>query len=179
MRSIHLIQRSARAIIPILLIAGAFPRAALAVTPDELVALHREGLGESILLALIDSTGVQGTIDGPHAVELKREGLGERVISAAIRRAAKDAEDAGAVPTDSGLPWDAVQVSESAPEVAPAPLTETIVLVPWPVIVQPPQHRPTRPPKPTLGDYRGPGRFINSDLRPLNDGFVGAPRVDR
>jgi hypothetical protein len=46
-----------------------------------------------------------------------------------------------------------------------------VLVVPWIIPVQQ-GHRPRRPQKPYLGDYRGFGRFINDDFRPRSDGFI-------
>jgi len=63
-----------------------------------------------------------------------------------------------------------------APEVPVVTEVVPVPVVPWvafPVIAR----RSHGPAKPTLGDYRGPGRFINTDLRPLNNGFVEPPQT--
>jgi hypothetical protein len=149
------------------------PAGALAVTPEELVRLRAAGLGDQVLLALVDTTGVQGRMGADEAMDLARAGVSDRVIAAAIRRAAAD--EARAL-----LPPEPVVEQAPPPTIAPPPeppfVSEVVPVpvVPWvavPVFV----HRSHGPAKPTLGDYRGPGRFINTDLRPLNNGFVEPP----
>ena len=153
----------------------AIPAAALAVTPEELARLRAAGLGDQVLLALVDTTGVQGRVGADEAMDLARAGVSDRVIAAAIRRAADD--EARAL-----LPPEPI-VEQTAPEaIAPAPeppvVTEfvPVPVVPWVVVPVVPR-RPHGPAKPTLGDYKGPGRFINTDLRPLNNGFVEPPET--
>jgi hypothetical protein len=143
-------------------VALGFPVAALAVTPDDLARLRAAGLGDQVLLALVDTTGVQGRMGTEEALDLSRAGVSDRVIAA---RALQPSEPI---------------VEDLAPAMAPPPeppvVTEMVPVpvVPWvafPVIA----HRPHGPAKPTLGNYSGPGRFINTDLRPLNNGFVEPP----
>jgi hypothetical protein len=159
----------------LIVFALGLPVVALAVTPEELARLRAAGLGDQVLLALVDTTGVQGRMGADEAMDLARAGVGDRVIAAAIRRAAAD--EARAL-----LPPEPVVEQTASPDIAPPPelpvLTQVVPVpvVPWvavPVFV----HRPHGPAKPTLGDYRGPGRFINTDLRPLNNGFVEPPQT--
>ena len=58
---------------------------ALAVTPEELAALARAGLGDEVLIALIESTGVDRVVDAQRSLALKRDGVSDRVIAAAVR----------------------------------------------------------------------------------------------
>ena len=151
------------------------PAVALAVTPEELARLRAAGLGDQVLLALVDTTGVQGRVGADEAMDLARAGVSDRVIAAAIRRAAAD--DARAL-----LPPEPVVEQAPPPAIAPPPeppvvtVVVPVPVVPWvagPVIV----HRQHGPARPTLGDYKGLGRFINTDLRPLNNGFVEPPET--
>jgi hypothetical protein len=151
------------------------PATALAVTPEELAQLRAAGLGEQVLLALVDTTGVQGRMGADQALELSRAGVTDRVIAAAIRRAAADEARALQPPEPivEQLPPQYI-----APPVEPSVITEIVPVpvVPWvgvPVIA----HRSHGLAKPTLGNYKGPGRFINTDLRPLNNGFVEPPET--
>jgi len=157
----------------LIVLALGLPAAALAVTPEELARLRAAGLGDQVLLALVDTTGVQGRMGADEAMDLARADVSDRVIAAAIRRAAAD--EARAL-----LPPEPV-VEQTPADIAPPPepvFTQVVPVpvVPWvavPVFVR----RPHGPAKPTLGDYRGPGRFINTDLRPLNNGFVEPPQT--
>lgn len=146
------------------------PAVALAVTPEELARLRAAGLGEQVLLALVDTTGVQGRLGADEAMDLERAGVSDRVIAAAIRRAAAD--EARAL-----LPPEPVVEQTPLQAIAPEPPVVTefvpVPVVPWVVVPR----RPHGPAKPTLGSYKGPGRFINTDLRPLNNGFVEPPHT--
>ena len=153
-------------------VALGFPVAAFAVTPDDLARLRAAGLGDQVLLALVDTTGVQGRMGTEEALDLSRAGVSDRVIAAAIRRAAAD--EARALQPPEPIVEDVPPAMAPPPE--PPVVTELVPVpvVPWvavPVIA----HRPHGPAKPTLGNYSGPGRFINTDLRPLNNGFVEPP----
>ena len=149
------------------------PATALAVTPEELGRLRAAGLGDQVLLALVDTTGVQGRMGADEAMDLSRAGVSDRVIAAAIRRAAAD--EARAL-----QPPEPVVEETPPPAIAPPPempvVMQVVPVLPWvPVPVIP--HRAHGPARPTLGDYSGPGRFINTDLRPLNNGFVEPPET--
>jgi hypothetical protein len=149
----------------------------LAVTPDELVDLRRAGLGDEVLLALIETTGVQGPLGAAAALDLKRAGLSDRVIAAAIRRG-RLPEAAAATPPDvvaDDVPNVAI-IGGVEPEGPPA--SPEVLVVPWIIPVQQ-AHRPRRPQKPYLGDYRGFARFINDDFRPRSDGFIDPPSRPR
>jgi hypothetical protein len=148
------------------------PAVALAVTPEELARLRAAGLGEQVLLALVDTTGVQGRVGADEAMDLARAGVSDRVIAAAIRRAAAD-EARVLLPPE---PVVETPLQAIAPE--PPVVTEfvPVPVAPWVALPVVPR-RPHGPAKPTLGSYKGPGRFINTDLRPLNDGFVEPPQT--
>ena len=149
------------------------PAVALAVTPEELARLRAAGLGEQVLLALVDTTGVQGRVGADEAMDLARAGVSDRVIAAAIRRAAAD-EARALLPPEPVVEQTPLQAT--APE--PPVVTEfvPVPVVPWVALPVVPR-RPHGPAKPTLGNYKGPGRFINTDLRPLNNGFVEPPQT--
>jgi hypothetical protein len=159
----------------VLMFVLGLPALALAVTPEDLARLRAAGLGDQVLLALVDTTGVQGRVGADEAMDLARAGLSDRVIAAAIRRAAAD--EARAL-----LPPEPIVEQMAPAAIAPTPESPVVTeLVPVPVvpwvalpIVPRRQHGPS---KPTLGDYKGPGRFINTDLRPLNNGFVEPPQT--
>lgn len=139
---------------------------ALAVTPEELASLAKAGLGDEVLLALIESTGMSAIVDATGALALRRAGVSDRVIAAAIRashpQVGEDTQDFAA-PDLSASP---VAVEPVAPPPPPATYVEReIYYVPWVVPARPVRPGPRRP---YLGDYRGFGRFIN-------DGFVDRP----
>lgn len=159
------------AILGAIVIVSAAPAAA--VTPDELARLHEAGLGDEVLSALIDATGVQGEVDAQQALDLRQAGVSDRIIAQAIRRSAADTVPA-TVPQPGPMP---------AATAALVPAATDVVVVPW-IVGVPVRPHPCRGcTAPTLGSYRGFGRFINTDLRPLNtdlrplnDGFVDPAR---
>jgi hypothetical protein len=165
--------------------AWLIPASARAVTPDELVRLRDAGLGDEVLLALVDTTGVQGRMDAAGALELKQSGLSDRVIAAAVRRAA---EPASGVPPSSGLDGTAIdplvpsEPAGSGLSEMPSPGMMTppfIVAVPWFIVPARRGPMPARHQPPTLADPVGFGRFINLYFHPLNDGVAIPPPPDR
>jgi hypothetical protein len=148
-----------------------------AVTPEELVELAKSGLGDEVLLALIDTTGMPVVIDAPAAVRLRKGGVSNRVIAAAVR--------AGAVDRAGGVDARAMGASESmAPLASPADQPPTVGVmgaatpvpqvierevyyIPWvvPVSVGGARHRPTEAPAPYLAGNHEFGRFINDGSR--------------
>jgi hypothetical protein len=168
-----------RIIAPVLSLVIGVPAAALAVTPTELAELHRAGLGTDVLLALVETTGVQGVVDSAQALELRRAGVSDRVIAEAVRRSALDQADDQRVARATWAPAPNVAVIGGPVEPPPAgpDLAPALLVVPWVVTGRGFRHA-ARTDAPTLGGYRGFGRFINTDLRPLNDGFV-EPRATR
>jgi hypothetical protein len=155
---------SMRALPAAIVLWAAFAGPALAVTPEELAALARAGLGDEVLLALIESTGVDQAVNATRSLALKQAGVSERVIAAAVR-ASHRAPDAG-----EPVPLATAECIDCQPNVAviggPPPVAvveREIYYVPvWAAPVIP--VRPG-PPRPYLEGNRGFGRFIN-------DGFV-------
>ncbi len=137
------------------------PSPAAAVTPDELIELRRAGLGDDVLIALIETTGMSTPVASDLVLHMRRSGLSDEVIAAAVR----------AVPSLNDQTSSTVH-NEQMPNVAaigygPAPayiIEREVVYVPWviPVRVRPgTRHRP----QPYLEGEGTFGRFIN-------DGFV-------
>lgn len=166
----------------LLVVAGS--ASALAVSPEDLANLHRAGLGDEVLAALIETTGVQGTVDAAEALDLSRAGVSDRIIAQAIRRAASATVAPVAAEPDlpPALPGPTVTVIGGTAETAVTAPGPGVVIVPVPWVIAGPAVRCRGCRKPTVGDYRGFGRFINTDLRPLNtdlrplnDGFVQPP----
>ena len=132
------------------------PAMALAVTPDELVELRRAGLGDEVLVALIEATGVTSPVGAGEARRLKAEGLSDAVIAAAVRAS----NAARPVPEPEPVPNVAVIGGEPGP---PAGVEREVVFVPWLVPVRKPGPAP-RPAKPYFSGDRGFGRFINDGV---------------
>ena len=165
-----------------LLSVGSVP----AVTPAELAELAKAGLGDEVLLALVESTGLPAPVDAQSAIALKRAGVSDRVIAAAIR-----ASQPPQPPIDPEPPLSCAGCPDStAPHMytpsidTPAPVTverevyrevrEVYVYVP--VALAQPVHRPRpRPSKPYFEGDRGFGRFINDGVTLPRDP-KGSPR---
>ena len=62
-----------------------WPRAALAVSIDQIVALTKAGVSEPIILALIDRDKTVFTIEPEQLVKLQRDGVTETVILAMLK----------------------------------------------------------------------------------------------
>lgn len=146
-----------------LMVASAGP--ALAVTPDELAALARAGLGDEVLLALIESTGVDQAVNAAQSLALKHAGVSERVISAAVRASHRLpdtwTEAAALAPAACDDCQANIAVIGDTPPVAVVEREFYYVPV-WMAPIVP--SRPG-PPRPYLEGHRGFGRFIN-------DGFI-------
>lgn len=152
-------------IVRLILLSTAFMVAlsgpAMAVTPEELAALARAGLGEEVLLALIESTGLDRVIDAERSLGLKRAGVSDRVIAAAVR--ASHRTPAVTVPIAEA----AAQCLDCEANIAvigdKPPVTivqREIYYLPfmWGVRAGRPSGRPAAP---YLAGDRGFGRFIN------------------
>jgi hypothetical protein len=70
------------------------PRAALAITVDQIVALQKSGVTETVILALIDRDRTVFAIEPEQIVSLQREGLSEKVILAMLRSGREEGEQA-------------------------------------------------------------------------------------
>lgn len=136
---------------------------ASAVTPDELAALAREGLGDEVLIALIDASGLPVVVDAAAALQLKRQGVSDRVIAAAVRASTP----APAAQPIADVCWaceppSPVSPAEVQPVVVEREVHREVYYVPW--VVRPSRTTPSRPPKPYLAGDRGSGRFINDGV---------------
>jgi hypothetical protein len=130
---------------------------AVAASTRDLVALSKAGLGDDVLVALVESDDTVYDLDGPQIVELRREGLSERVIVAMIRNGGRRAVDPE--PSDE-TPPSLVIIGET-PEPEPVVVQQTsVIVVPYVPIARPVHPRP-RPASPPRSGYRGFGRFIN------------------
>jgi hypothetical protein len=104
------------------------------LTPRDVVELHRSGLGEEVLLALIEVDGGPFDLTTSDVLDLKAEGLPERVIAALIR-----AGRGGYAPESAPHPRDEPVTGDPAYETDTWTTYEThhteIVAVPVPVYV--------------------------------------------
>jgi hypothetical protein len=164
-----------------LLFVAAVPTPALAVSTRDLIELSKAGLGDDVLVALIEADGTVFNLDAPKILELRDAGVSERVITAMLRNATRPAPDAASAAMEAhgaaapppapaehvGAPYFVI-IGEKPPAAEP-PTQPTYYLpwIPWAGIQAHPV-RPARPARPTM-EYRGFGRFIN-------DGWVDNTR---
>jgi hypothetical protein len=151
--------RPMRALLAAVALMAASAGPAMAVTPDELAALARAGLGEEVLLALIESTGVDQAVNAPQALSLRQAGVSERVIAAAVRASHRPPE----VGNEAPMPAPCEDCHANVAVIGGAPpltvIEREIYYVPiWtaPIVPSPPG-----PSRPYLEGDRGFGRFIN------------------
>ena len=172
--------RLAAAACAALLVAGT-PATALAVSTRDLIELSKAGLGDEVLVALIEADGTVFNLDAPRILELRAAGVSERVITAMLRNATRAAAaPAPAAPPapdpyaaiappnvpaeQDGAPYFVI-IGEKPPAPAePLPPTYSLPWYPWAVSAAHSVH----PARPTM-DRRGFGRFIN-------DGWVDNTR---
>ncbi len=141
--------------------------AASAVTPDELAALAKAGLGDEVLLALIESTGMDRGVDAARSLALKRAGVSDRVIAAAVR-ASYQPPPLPIVEPVAAAPCIECEANVAVIGGGPPPVAvveREVYYLPW-ILGAPVRPAHTRRPGPYLpGNKGGFGRFIN-------DGFV-------
>jgi hypothetical protein len=140
------------------------------VSTRDLIELSKAGLGDEVLVALIEADGTVFNLDAPRILELRAEGVSERVITAMLRNgsrplpastpAAADNQAAGAAPPApddrDGAPYFVVIGEKPAPPPTPPAPTYVVPWVPWTGV----HGRPARSARPFI-EYRGFGRFIN------------------
>jgi hypothetical protein len=160
----------------VLLTASAMP--AFAVSVADIVALAKAGLGDDVLIALIQTDNTVFPLDAQRILELRAAGVSERVIIEMLKNGrtrpdASSAPELGYIPYD-GMPSSEVPQPPAAPVVvqvqAPQPaLASPIFYFPYPMVSTlrgGVRHR-------GVGTgYRGFGRFIN-------DGWVEPRRSHR
>lgn len=140
---------------------------ASAVTLDELAALAKAGLGDEVLLALIESTGVDAAVDATRSIALKRAGVSDRVIAAAVRASREPAAVAPSFSEPVAAPCDACESNVAViGDRAPVAVVEReVYYVPWIWVVPAAPAHPHRS-GPYLSGNKGVGRFINDGVAP-------------
>jgi hypothetical protein len=153
------------------LLVGGTPDAAWAVSTRDLIELSKAGLGDEVLVALIEADGTIFNLDAPRILELRAAGVSERVITAMLKNASRpspassstgaaDGEPVAAAPPAPDEPVGApyfVIIGEKPPEPPPPAPTYIVPWVPWAGTLG----RPARAARPLI-EYRGFGRFINN-----------------
>jgi hypothetical protein len=122
------------------------------LTVHDLVELHRAGLGEEVLVALIEVDGGPFMLSTADVLDLKALGLPERVIAALVRAGRAVSADAPPDPEPVSTPDDFPSYVETH--------HTGVVAVPVPIYVPVPRHH--RPdPRPGADVWREP----QADLR--------------
>jgi len=114
------------------------PRAASAITVDQVVALAKSGVTDTVILALIDRDRTVFAIEPEQIVSLQRDGLSERVILAMLKSGRAEGDQAARADAAYNSAW-------IASNLATEPETVTV------------GHGPDRPNTPHIdGFYSGP-----------------------
>ncbi len=137
-----------------------------AVSVRDIIELSKAGLGDEVLVALIETDGTVFTLDADRILELRAAGVSDGVIVAMLRQGREPLPEPAPAPAEAVAPLPAEQTFTESPT-APAQTTVVVVptAVPWPFAVgfgtAPAHQRVTRP----FQSAAGFGRF-------LNNGFV-------
>jgi hypothetical protein len=124
-----------RMVFALLLVLPLIPARAEAVTIRDIIELTKAGLGENVLLALIEVDGGVFKIDNETLTQLKAAGVSEQVIVALVRSGrTRPIEQTAPVPVVS---TDAPEPQPEFMQPAPPEVREVIVQVPvaYPVYV--------------------------------------------
>lgn len=114
------------------------PRTASAITLNQVVALAKAGVTDTMILALIDRDRTVFAIEPEQVVSLKRDGLSEKVILAMLKSGRAEGEAAARADAASNSAW----IASALPT---EPLTVSV------------GHGPERPNTPHIdGFYSGP-----------------------
>jgi hypothetical protein len=114
------------------------PRPASAITLDQVIALSKSGVTETVILALIDRDRTVFAIEPEQIVGLQRDGLSERLILAMLKSGRAEGDAAARIDAANNSAW-------IASNLATEPLTVTV------------GHGPDRPNTPHIdGFWSGP-----------------------
>jgi hypothetical protein len=114
------------------------PRAASAITVDQIVSLAKSGVTDTVILALIDRDRTVFAIEPEHIVSLQRDGVSEKVILAMLKSGRVEGEQAARADAAYNSAW----------------IASALVTEPETVTVG---HGPDRPNTPHIdGFYSGP-----------------------
>ena len=132
-----------------------------AVSIRDLIELSRAGLGDEILLALLEADPSSFRLDAGRIIELRREGISERVLLAMLRsaRGSQPRTTPGLAPVDE---WPGLVIVGSRP--ARRPVVSTIV-VPVSIFGRTRIRQSGDGTTGTLNATRGFGRFMNDGWR--------------
>ena len=131
-----------------LLLLAPWPARADDLTLRDVIELHRSGLGEDLLVAVIEADGGPFTLDFADIHDLKSDGLSERVIAALVRTGKGRSGNTADVP--------AVSVEQHVTNVVPGLVVVGATAIPHGVDVRDDRHRSERSPR--ADDGRRDGR---------------------
>jgi hypothetical protein len=89
----------------LLAVAALAPRAASAITVDQVVSLAKSGVTDTVILALIDRDRTVFAIEPEQIVSLQRDGLSERVILAMLKSGRDEGEQAARADSQYNSAW--------------------------------------------------------------------------
>jgi len=81
------------------------PRPASAITLDQVIALSKSGVTETVILALIDRDRTVFAIEPEQIVSLQRDGLSERLILAVLKSGRAEGDAAARVDAANNSAW--------------------------------------------------------------------------
>ena len=151
-----------------IVVVAALPGFAQAVTIDDLVALSKAGVADSVLVAVIDADRTVFSLSPQQILELKKSGVSDAVLVKMLGSAREFAPPSPPEPPPATVTAGPAPVYD--PTVAPATVQEydaalspATIVVPYYVPVPVPVHaRPGRRAfPPTATQTSGFGRFIN------------------
>ena len=117
-----------RLVLALLLILPLIPASAEAVTIKDIIELTKSGLGENVLLALIEVDGGVFNIDTETLTRLKNAGVSDPVIVALVRSGRTR-------PPEEPAPLTTAEAPGPEPDLLPPPPEVREVMVPVPVAV--------------------------------------------
>jgi len=92
-------------VVGVVLFGALAPRAASAVTLDDIMGLARAGVTDAIILALIDRDKTVFAVEPDQIVKLQRDGLSEAVILALLKSGRNEGDEAARADAASNSAW--------------------------------------------------------------------------
>lgn len=86
-------------VLPLVLAIALAPTAAAALTAQDVVALSKAGVSESVMLAMIERDKTIFALDAAQVIALQRDGVSERVVVALLKSGREEAPSAAVVAT--------------------------------------------------------------------------------
>jgi hypothetical protein len=98
-------------VVGVLTVSALTPSPASAITVDQVVALAKSGVTDTVILALIDRDRTVFAIEPEQIVALQREGLSEQVILAMLKSGRDEGEQAARADSASNAGWIAATLT--------------------------------------------------------------------